>query len=204
MGTPIVSRYPREGFGLRHPEVAAFLAAGRPLHVEDARWPNGDAIRLTAFAAEGEVPDVVVSSVRCLVFVDPYVVVCHNAHDVRHAWPGGRREAGETFEDTACREVHEETGWLLDRSSLGQIGWLHVENLTPVAPSHPFPHPDAFQAVFAGRARSRAGDSSWTDTEGYELSSELVLATEARRFLARDPMSAFFLDRHLATSSPAA
>lgn len=166
--------YPREGFGLRHPEVAAFLARARPLASEVTTWPNGDRIRASAFAGAGPLPDVVVSSVRCIVEVDDQVVMCHNAHGVHHVFPGGRRERGETFVETACREVHEETGWRLDPDSLRQTGWLHLENLTVVPESHPYPHPDAFHAVFAGTARTRDGDGSWTDTEGYELSSRLV------------------------------
>jgi 8-oxo-dGTP pyrophosphatase MutT (NUDIX family) len=188
---------PRLGYGRRHPEVQRFLEVTEPLHVEDAARPGGVPMVARAFAPAPPLPDVVVSSVRCIVRVDGYVVVCHNADGVRHVWPGGGREPGETFEDTACREVHEETGWLVDRASLRQIGWLHLEAVGEVPPAHPFPHPDAFHAVLVGEARARAG-AHWTDTEGYELSSELVLAAQARNFLHRDPLSARFLDLVLA------
>lgn len=194
------SSSPSPGRGERHPEVARFLAAVRPpIASRVTTWGKGDPIRTSAYVdLDLELPDVVVSSVRCIVRVDDYVVVCCNADHIRHAWPGGTREAGETFEETACREVHEETGWLLDPTSLRQIGWLHVENLAPVPAGHRYPHPDAFHAVFVAEARSRAGDSTWTDTQGYELSSELVLASSAARFLHQDPLSAAFLERVLA------
>lgn len=194
--------YPRPGWGARHPDVDRFLAATEAACLRSAilRWNSGE-IRATAYGLDAKVegmaapPDVVVSSVRCIVRVDSYVVVCCNADHVRHVLPGGRREPSETtFEETARREVHEETGWLLEPSSLRQIGWLHLENLAEVPADFPFPHPDAFHAVFEGTARSRAGDSTWTDTDGYELSSDLVLATEAERFLDRDPISSAFLD----------
>ena len=196
-----VLTYPRPGWGARHPGVARFLAsAGPPLQSETLSW-GGGSLRASAYGVvppELEPPDEVVSSVRCIVRVETYVVVCRNADGIRHAWPGGRREPGETFVETAVREVHEETGWLVDPRSFRPLGWLHLEQLTPVAPTHPFPHPDCFQTVYEARARSRAGSSQWTDTEGYEISSELVLADEADRFLGRDPMSALFLGLALA------
>ena len=191
---------PRPGHGLRHPDVARFLATARPpIASRETTLANGQPIRTSAYVdVDLALPDVVVSSVRCIVRVDDYVVVCCNADHIRHAWPGGTREPGETFEQTACREVHEETGWLLDPASLRPIGWLHVENLAPVPAGHRYPHPDAFHAVFEAEARSRAGDSTWTDTQGYELSSELVLASSAARWLHQDPMSAAFLEHLLA------
>ena len=197
-----VLTYPRPGWGVRHPAVARFLtSAGPPLQNELLSWPNGE-LRSSAYGVVPqavEPPDVVVSSVRCIVRVDAYVVVCRNADGIRHVWPGGRREPGETFAETAIREVHEETGWLLDPPSFRPLGWLHLEQVSPVPPTHPYPHPDAFHAVFEARARSRAGSSRWTDTEGYEISSELVLADEACRFLSRDPLSAVFLGLALAS-----
>lgn len=185
--------YPRPGYGLRHPEVEAFLARATPLASEATTLPSGVRLRISGYRAVDPLPGVVVSSVRCIVRVADAVVVCTNADDVRHAWPGGRREVGETFADTACREVHEETGWYLDPVSLRQLGWLHLEHLGAVSSSHPYPHPDAFQAVFTGTAAHRDGDGEWTDTEGYELSSELVPLSEAAEAVSGDPLSASFL-----------
>ena len=113
-------------------------------------------------------------SVRCLVVTDgDHVVMCENVRGVRHVWPGGRREPGETFEETAAREVREETGWLVTPSSLTQVGWLHYEAGPHEGPDIPWPHPDIFHALFTGRAASREADD-WTDTEGYEVSSRLI------------------------------
>src|SRR5688572_2771264 len=117
---------PLPGFGKRHPGVGAFLAASVPLCTSTGRWPNGDTFRLGAYPVGAPVPEPVVSSIRCIVLVGALVVVCTNEHG-RHPWPGGRRLPGESFAATAQREVREETGWILEASSLHQLGWLHIE-----------------------------------------------------------------------------
>ena len=181
---------------MRHPEVSAFLAASTPLCASAGSWPNGDTFRIAAHLLGAPVPEVVVGSVRCIVTVGDQVVVCTNEHG-RHPWPGGRREPGESFVDTACREVHEETGWLVNRSSLALLGWLHIELDAVLPPDHPYPHPDLFQAVFTGSAHGRAGDETWSDIEGYELSSELMPALEAKKLpmsLTDQPVVPVFLD----------
>lgn len=186
----------RPGFGERHPGVGAFLNASTPLCASAGSWPNGDAFRLAAYPLGVPVPEVVAGSVRCIVTVGGQVVVCTNEHG-RHPWPGGRREVGESFIDTACREVHEETGWLLDRASREQLGWLHIELEDVLAPDHPYPHPDLFQAVFTGYAHERAGDETWSDVEGYEVSSELMSIVGAKSLpmsLTDEPAVPVFLD----------
>ncbi|WP_330274118.1 hypothetical protein OG205_46670 [Lentzea sp. NBC_00516] len=92
------------------------------------------------------------------------------------------------------REVHEETGWLLDRESLRPLGWLHFEHLAPRRPDHLYPYPDFLQVVFHGTATERAGGSDWTDTDGYELRSRLVSVAEARRTSLNGPLATTFLD----------
>jgi len=104
---------------------------------------------------------------------------------------------GESFEDTAVREVHEETGWILDEPSLEQLGWLHIELDAAVPPDHPYPHPDLFQAVYTGSASARAGDETWSDVEGYEVSSELMSIEDAKSLpmsLTDAPTVPLFLD----------
>ena len=128
--------------------------------------------------------------------VGDQVVVCTNEHG-QHPWPGGRRIAGESFADTAQREVREEKGWILDTSSLEHLGWLHIELEAVPPPDHPYPHPDLFQAVYTGRANERAGDETWTDVEGYELSSELMSIEGAKSLpmsLTDAPAVPLFLD----------
>ena len=49
-----------------------------------------------------------------------------NLDGLTHAWPGGRRQPGESFAETAAREVEEETGWLVRPGSFRLLGWLHL------------------------------------------------------------------------------
>ena len=120
-------------------------------------------------------------------------MVCTNRDGQSHPWPGGRREDGETLVDTACREVREETGWILARPSVRPLGWLHFEHLTPQPVDHPWPHPDFLNLVVVANASERVGgiDGGWTDTEGFELSSRTVTIEEA--LVCGDALSRAFL-----------
>src|SRR5690242_11830286 len=124
-------RTTRPGWGVRHPAIERVVEVHRPATSEENVWPNGVHIRVDAQAvAEWQIPEELVTSVRCITRVGDGIVVCATPND-EHIWPGGRREDGETFEQTAIREVHEETGWQLDPSSLEQLGFLHFEKLQP-------------------------------------------------------------------------
>lgn len=152
-------------------------------------------MRISAYLGTAGIPDELITSVRCLVQVGDLVVVCTNRDGISHPWPGGRREPGETMPATAVREVHEETGWLVDEASLRQLGWLHLEYLRPLPASHPFPHPDFCQVVLAGRAIRRTGgrSASWTDTDGYEVSSQLMTTADAWHAVSSEPASRTYL-----------
>ena len=149
-------------------------------------------LRLTVYVGPVSLPEELVVSIRVLVRVGADVVVCTNVEGKSHAWPGGRREPGETYAETACREVHEETGWLLDPASIEPLGWMHIHNLGE--PHPPFPHPDAVHLVVTASATRRAA-AEWTDTEGYELSSRLAPLDEACSLVSADePMCRPFLE----------
>ena len=174
----------RPGFGLPHDDFLALVAARPPATSEEVSWSNG-AVR---FGVAGhltpvdEVPDELVTSARCIVRVRDRVLVCTNADGVSHVLPGGRRNPAESAIDAAVREVHEETGWYLDRSTLRQVGWLHFTYRTPVAPAfEQYPHPDFVHAVFTAQAsgRDEAQGAGWIDTEGYVIGSEPRLADDA-------------------------
>ena len=86
-----------------------------PAAVEETAWANGAVpLRIAAHIRAAQLPDELVLSVRCIVLVEDDIVVCSNRDGILHPWPGGRREGNETLVETACREVHEETGWLVD------------------------------------------------------------------------------------------
>lgn len=150
-------------------------------------------LRVSAYTTPAALPDELVTSVRCVLRVGDLIVFCENA-DGGHPWPGGRRHPGESYAETAIREVHEETGWLVDRDSLQPLGWLHLEHLAPKRPHYPYPYPDFLQVVLCGTATERDGgpDASWTDTDGYEQGSRLVTIDMARE--TTDLLAPVFLD----------
>lgn len=158
----------------RDGRILRLLAGRTPMSVTEVTWARP--LRISAYLAVAELPDDLVVSVRCIVRVDDQVVVCTNADGRTHAWPGGRREPGEGYVDTACREVWEETGWRLESSTVEVIGFLHLFNLGE--PLEPYPHPDVVQVVTTAAATSRQADD-WTDLEGYELHSDLMAIDDA-------------------------
>lgn len=169
------------------------LFTQKPVATETTRWGEGFRIRRTAYLGDVALPEAIVTSVRCIVSVGDELVVCTNVDGNSHPWPGGRREPGETFADTTRREVHEETGWLIEPSSMRPLGWLHIESLEPMPPNFPFPYPDVLQVVYVCRADERAADT-WTDTEGYEAESCLMSLDDAYTAVDGDPLSRPFLD----------
>lgn len=125
------------------------------------------------------------------------IVVCQTPNGTWRPWPGGRREPRESYEETAYREVHEETRWQIDAETAQFIGWLHLEHLRAPPQGCPYPHPDFLQVVLVASSTFREGgeQGDWTDTEGYELRSRLVSIDEARMLTATADMPASpFLD----------
>jgi ADP-ribose pyrophosphatase YjhB (NUDIX family) len=177
----------RPGYGFRHPALAPLLKERSPAAVVEFAWLDGTLpLRASSYTEVADLPDELVSSIRCLVIVSDQIVVC-DTPDGCHPWPGGRREAGESFVETACREVHEETGWLLDPGSVTPVGWIHLEHLKTQPEDYPHLHPDFLQLVCVGRATNREDDAEgWVDTEGWEKASRLVSLDEARRQVTFD------------------
>lgn len=110
---------------------------------------------------------------RCVVVRDDRVLVCEDSHPATHIWPGGRREPGESLVETAVREVHEETGWNLDPTTIASLGVIHFEHTTAMPVDHPYPYPDFVQVVFS--ASGTPGPKGWRDKDdGYVERSYLA------------------------------
>ena len=101
-------------------------------------------------------PKRFITSVRCLVFQVDSVLVLSN-RDGNHILPGGRREEGETFEQTLHREVAEETGWTIE--SISRLGFIHLERLEPQTHVDRGARPHFFQVVYTARACAPVPDS---------------------------------------------
>lgn len=153
---------------MRDPRLLDLLDRSAPAAATDVTWARP--LRISTHLGRHELPDELITSVRCLVQVEDQVVVCSNVDGRTEVLPGGRREPGETLTQTVCREVHEETGFALRTDTLAMLGFLHLFNKGE--PQPPYPHPDALMLVMTGHAAPR-GDETWTDTEGYVLSSRL-------------------------------
>ena len=185
-----------------HPALAAVLATeGRPAAEHETAWLGGAMpLRVSAYIGTESTPRLpleLISSIRCIVRVGDEYLFCENKSS-RHPWPGGRRIAGESFADTAAREVHEETGWLLDQDSLRQLGWLRLRHLGPEPAGNEGAYPDFLQLVFVGEARERDGglspEAAWDDVDGYELTSSLVTLEEAIARTSVDMHAPVFLE----------
>jgi ADP-ribose pyrophosphatase YjhB (NUDIX family) len=183
----------RPGFGVRYPGLDRLLSGQEPVGTQETAWLEGSLpLRVTAYLGWTELPPALVTSVRWFVRVRDQLVVCQTPEGGWHPWPGGRREPDESYEETACREVHEETGWFLEPDSFDTLGWLHLQHLRPPPDGYPYPHPDFLQVVYVASANSRDGgpEVDWTDTDGYEVTSRLVSIVEARSLTASTDMPA--------------
>jgi hypothetical protein len=182
-------------FGARHPDLAALLKTNLPVASHEITWAGGTMpLWVGAHTTRTEPPSELVTSVRCVVRVGDLLVLCENS-DGRHPWPGGRRLPGESFIDTAVREVHEETGWLVDRESFRRLGWLHLMHLAPRQPGDSSVYPDFLQVIYCATASQRDGalDQDWVDTDGYELRSRLVTVGEALEETSVDLLAPVYL-----------
>lgn len=61
-----------------------------------------------------------------LVMEERWVDVKNDLQETRYAFPGGKVESGESQEDAAIREIHEEVGIDLDRGSLTRLEDIEV------------------------------------------------------------------------------
>ena len=149
-------------------EVLAFLARHPPQTRATRTWVRS-AITLEISAAIGDEPPPLayVTSVRCVVVRQGQVLVVQDPESY-HILPGGRREPGETLEQTLRREVLEETGWTLGEPR--PLGFIHFHHLTPRPPAYPYPYPDFFQIVYLADAIDYV--SSAVQLGEYELGSD--------------------------------
>lgn len=169
----------RPGFGLPHPGLVTLLESLTPTSVERIVWPEGIVLDVAAYLTPARVPPELVTSIRCIVRVGDRIVLCR-APDTQHVWPGGRRLPDETYAATARREVHEETGWLIEERDLRLLGFVHMRHTRPLPVDHPYPHPDFVQLVHTAPARDRdrgQGDH-WVDLDGWELGHRLLTPKE--------------------------
>lgn len=151
-------------------DTRSFLAGKTPFHETETRWSEGTLrLRVRYFRSDEHPPVEYVTSVRCLVLKGDSVLVVRNREGY-HVLPGGRLEAGETFERALHREVAEETGWTI--RAVTRLGFIHLEHLGPKPTGYRFPYPHFFQIVYTAHAVDYYPDSICD--EDYEGSAAFV------------------------------
>ena len=167
------------------PDLAAFLARHTSRAEETEVW-GASPLRIVSYLAGELPPPGYITSVRGLVFRDDAFLVTHN-RDGTHGLPGGRREAGETPEQTIARELMEEAG--CNPGEATPIGFVHLCRLTPVPPDHPYPAPDFCWLIYAANAISI--DQSHTVQDDYEEGAELVPVLDVSALRLEPPAEQF-------------
>lgn len=89
---------------------------------------------------------VVVDSMQRVLFLWP----SEKSGNISQLLIGGRPEPGETPEETAIREVGEETGWRI--KPIQMIGFRHFFHLEPRSMASDRPYPDFIQPIYAAVA----------------------------------------------------
>lgn len=156
-----------------------FLSRHTPLASGDEVWGSPEfpqPLRLTWYRTAEAPPPAYVTSVRAIVFQGDAVLVVREPSGQPYIIPGGRCEAGESPEATVRREVLEEVGWAL--GPLTPCGFVHLRNLGPCPPEHPYPYPDVFQTIYIAEAATYRPESLIFDE--WVASSAFVPIAEAR------------------------
>ncbi len=158
------------------PDLAAFLARYKPVAKGEAVWRGGIIrLRIASYLSRDSPPLAYATSVRSVVRRGEEVLTVRD-RDEWHVLPGGRREGGETPEETLRREVLEEAGVRIDPPV--QLGFMHLHHVTPEPSGYEYPYPDFLWLVYVSHAG--AVDDRARVVDDYEEEAVFRTAAEAR------------------------
>lgn len=125
--------------------------AAEPIFSDEAVWSKGQIQLEINYYLTDEIPPVdLVSSVRAIVFRGKEILMIEEDENRFHILPGGRKEGNETLEETAHREVAEETGWSI--RNLKPFAVAHFKHTTPKPKDYPYPYPDFLWLIYTAKA----------------------------------------------------
>ena len=154
--------------------VRAYVEAYPAHHETRERWPVQGEMRVMLGLATELPPGRVSSSILAIVLDAKrrvlYLWPGRRSGSIAHLLIGGRPEGGERPQETAIREVGEETGWRV--RPIRMIGFRHFFQLEPRRQESDRPYPDFIQPIYAARA----------------------VAFEPERLLAKDRIEAEFME----------
>lgn len=157
-------------------ELDILLAGWCAVAEETQTWGGGTLpLRVRSYVTDDLPPASCITSVRGLVFQGAQVIVVEDAGGMTHLMPGGRCEAGESWEDTFRREVLEESGWTL--AAVRLLGFMHFRHLAPRPDGYRYAYPEFVQVVAMGEAREYRAEAR--ESGGYELEARLRPIGEA-------------------------
>lgn len=134
--------------------LTTYLAA-HPHHAEYAEsWPVQGNMRVRLSLAQTLPPEHVRSSILAIVLNTQaevlYLWPSTPTGNIAHLTIGGRPNPGETPQQTAAREVAEETGWRIQ--AIAMVGFRYFHQLEPFNPKSDRPYPDFIQPIYAAIA----------------------------------------------------
>lgn len=132
--------------------LAAFLRGRTPAAVERVVWPQGAGeFDFSAYLTPDPPPLELVVSARAILLRDGLVLAFDSGTGTTHVIPGGRREPGESLEDTLTREIREEVGCEIAPGPR-PLGCIRLHNRLPRQDGSPYPYPDSLWVVYAATA----------------------------------------------------
>lgn len=131
--------------------LAAFLVEQQRVAEEHPSWFNGRMpLQQHTYISRVFPPETLISSARAILFHKGQIMVIRDHKNEPYIIPGGRRDPGETVEETLRRELLEEVGWTV--RALQLLGFIHFRHLGSKPDNYVYPFPDFIQVVYTAVA----------------------------------------------------